>query len=57
MFYHADVVIRFKLRFMDAGFFKLSSFYRHLKEKQCVKLLDTVSTFYVDNAFYECFDI
>ncbi|CAF3331063.1 unnamed protein product [Rotaria socialis] len=32
--------IRFKLPFIEAGFFKLSSFYRHLKEKQCVKLLD-----------------
>ncbi|CAF1933269.1 unnamed protein product [Rotaria magnacalcarata] len=26
--------------FPEAGFFKLSSFYRHLKEQQCVKLLN-----------------
>jgi hypothetical protein len=32
--------IRFKLPFLAAGYFKLSSFYRHLKEKECVKLLN-----------------
>ncbi|CAF4824669.1 unnamed protein product, partial [Rotaria socialis] len=29
---------RFKLPFMSPGFFKISSFYRHLKEKQCIQL-------------------
>ncbi|CAF3247889.1 unnamed protein product [Rotaria sp. Silwood2] len=29
---------RFKLPFVKPGFFKLSSFYRHFKEKQCLKL-------------------
>ncbi|CAF1481527.1 unnamed protein product, partial [Rotaria magnacalcarata] len=27
---------RFKLPFMETGFFKLSAYYRHLKEKQCL---------------------
>lgn len=30
--------VRFKLPFVEPGFFKLSAFYRHLKEKRCVKL-------------------
>ncbi|CAF4709537.1 unnamed protein product, partial [Rotaria sp. Silwood2] len=34
--------IRFKLPFTE-GLFKLSAFYRHLKEKKCVKLLDTTN--------------
>ncbi|CAF3933165.1 unnamed protein product [Rotaria sp. Silwood1] len=29
---------RFQLPFITPGFFKLSSFYRHIKEKQCLKL-------------------
>ncbi|CAF5155607.1 unnamed protein product, partial [Rotaria magnacalcarata] len=29
---------RFKLPFMAPGFFKISSLYRHLKEKQCIQL-------------------
>ncbi|CAF4598059.1 unnamed protein product, partial [Rotaria sp. Silwood2] len=31
---------RFKLPFMTPGFFKISSSYRHLKEKQCMQLLN-----------------
>lgn len=30
--------VRFKLPFAQPGFFKLSAFYRHLKDKQCIKL-------------------
>ncbi|CAF1489204.1 unnamed protein product [Rotaria sordida] len=36
--------IRFKLPFMPGGFFKLSSFYRHIKEKQCIKLSNKIHT-------------
>jgi hypothetical protein len=35
--------IRFKLPFMATGFFKLSAYYRHLKEKQCFSMSKTVS--------------
>ena len=34
---------RFKLSFMSGGFFELSSFYRHIKEKQCIQLPNEVS--------------
>jgi hypothetical protein len=34
---------RFKLPFIIPGFFKLSSFYRHVKEKQCIKHSKVVS--------------
>jgi hypothetical protein len=37
--------IRFKLPFLTPGFFKLSAFYRHIKEQQCVKIAETVSVF------------
>ncbi|CAF2951220.1 unnamed protein product [Rotaria sp. Silwood2] len=36
--------IRFKLPFLAAGYFKLSSFYRHLKEKDCIKLSNMTTT-------------
>lgn len=34
---------RFRLPFMKSGVFKISSFYRHLKEKQCMHHFNTVS--------------
>lgn len=32
--------IRFKLPFIEPGFFKLSTFYRHLREKRCIQLAE-----------------
>jgi hypothetical protein len=46
---------RFKLSFMTSGIFKLSSFCRHLKEKQCVKPSKVVSLFHVRNHNYPKF--
>lgn len=36
---------RFQLPLLKSGLFKLSSFYRHLKEKRCVKTTNTVRFF------------
>ena len=44
---------RFKLAFMTTGLFKLSAFYRHLKEQNCAKSSRTVGFFYKQNYFYE----
>ena len=37
--------IRFKLTLLDSGVFKLSSFFRHMKEQHAVKIGDTVRSF------------
>ena len=49
--------IRFNLPFLAAGYFKLSSFYRHLKEKDCMKLSNMVNTCHIENNFYKFLNI
>jgi hypothetical protein len=49
--------IRFKLTFLAAGYFKLSSFYRHLKEKECIKLSNMVYKSHIENNFSEFLNI
>jgi hypothetical protein len=44
--------IRFKLSFLSTGYFKLSSFYRHLKE-QCIPFLNMVNISPNEDNFYE----
>jgi hypothetical protein len=49
---------RFKLSFMPTGFFKLSSFCRHIKEKKCFKpSLKRVSLSYIKKTTAICFYI
>jgi hypothetical protein len=49
---------RFKLSFMPTGFFKLSSFCRHIKEKKCFKqFLKRVSLSYIKKTTTICFYI
>lgn len=43
---------RFKLPFLPGGFFKLSSFYRHVKEKQCMSVSNKVKIFIVKNNIF-----
>jgi hypothetical protein len=43
--------IRFKLPFTETGFFKLSAYFRHLKEKQCLKMSMPVSMCWVKDKF------
>lgn len=40
--------IRFQLPITSTGFFKLSTYYRHLKEQRCLSASTTVSIYYVE---------
>lgn len=46
--------IRFKLHFTEAGIFKLSSFFRHIKEQNCAQRFSNVSIAYCESSLYDC---